>query len=129
MSNSDTPWEPPIAGTETEQLLGALERQRATFRWKTDDLDEAQLNKRIGASGLTLASLLKHLAWVEASGFNKRLTGDPYGPPWDDVDFRADPDWEFRTAADDSPRDAVRAVGRRRRAVPRAARRVPRRQR
>ena len=103
MSNSDSPWEPPIAGTETEQLLGALERQRATFRWKTDDLDEAQLNKRIGASGLTLASLLKHLAWVEASGFNKRLTGDPYGPPWDDVDFRADPDWEFRTAADDSP--------------------------
>jgi hypothetical protein len=44
MSNSDTPWEPPIAGTEAEQLLGALERQRATFRWKTDDLDEAQLN-------------------------------------------------------------------------------------
>ena len=87
MSNTDTPWEPPIAGTEAEQLLGALERQRATFRWKTDDLDEAQLNKRIGASGLTLASLLKHLAWVEASGFNKRLTGDPYGPPWDDVDF------------------------------------------
>ena len=38
MSNSDTPWEPPIAGTEAEQLLGALERQRATFRWKTDDL-------------------------------------------------------------------------------------------
>ena len=95
MSNSDTPWEPPIAGTEAEQLLGALERQRATFRWKTDDLDEAQLNKRIGASGLTLASLLEHhLAWVEASGFNKRLTGDPYGPPWDGVDFRADPDWE-----------------------------------
>src|SRR5580693_8823708 len=85
MSNSDTPWEPPIAGGEAEQLLGALERQRATFRWKTDDLDEAQLNKRIGASDLTLASLLKHLAWVEASGFNKRLTGDPYGPLWDDV--------------------------------------------
>ena len=103
MSISDTPWEPPIAGTETEQLLGALERQRATFRWKTDDLDEARLNKRIGASDLTLASLLKHLAWVEASGFKKRLTGDPYGPPWDGVDFRADPDWEFRTAADDSP--------------------------
>ena len=72
MSNTDTPWEPPIAGTETEQLLGALERQRATFRWKTDDLDEAGLNNRIGASGLTLASLLKHLAWVEASGFTTR---------------------------------------------------------
>ena len=25
-------WEPPFAGTEAEQLVGALDRQRATFR-------------------------------------------------------------------------------------------------
>src|SRR5690606_9773099 len=29
-------WAPPIAGTEAEHLVGALERLRATVRWKTD---------------------------------------------------------------------------------------------
>ena len=41
MADNDTPWEPPLAGTETEQLLGALDRLRTTFRWKADDLDAA----------------------------------------------------------------------------------------
>ena len=31
----------PTAATEVEHLLGALERQRATFRWKADGLDDA----------------------------------------------------------------------------------------
>jgi hypothetical protein len=60
-----TPWEPPLAGTEAEQLTGALDRLRTTFRWKTDDLDAAGLRTRIGASALTLGSLPKHLAVVE----------------------------------------------------------------
>jgi hypothetical protein len=33
---TDTPWEPPLTGTEAEQLLAALDRLRATFRYKTD---------------------------------------------------------------------------------------------
>ncbi len=36
MTDNDTPWEPPLAGTEVEQILGALDRLRATFRWKAD---------------------------------------------------------------------------------------------
>ena len=39
MTTSDFPWEPPIAGTETEHIVGALDRLRTTFRWKADDLD------------------------------------------------------------------------------------------
>src|SRR5581483_1089125 len=35
MTDNETPWEPPLAGTEAEHLLGALDRLRATFRWKT----------------------------------------------------------------------------------------------
>src|SRR6266511_3466881 len=31
------------------------------------------------------------------------MPGLPVGPPWDAVDFDADPRWEWRTAADDSP--------------------------
>ena len=42
----DPPWEPPLAGTEVEQLVGALERLRTTFRWKADGLDAAGLRAR-----------------------------------------------------------------------------------
>jgi hypothetical protein len=36
MTDTDYPWEPPMAGTETAHLTGALERLRTTFRWKAD---------------------------------------------------------------------------------------------
>ncbi len=58
----DYPWEPPLAGTEVEHLVGALDRLRTTFRWKAGRLDAAGLQTRIGASSLTLGGLLKHLA-------------------------------------------------------------------
>ncbi|WP_225728191.1 MULTISPECIES: hypothetical protein [unclassified Nocardia] len=45
----DSPWEPPLAGTEAEHLVGAPGRLRMTFRWKTADLDAAGLRVRIGA--------------------------------------------------------------------------------
>ncbi|MBV9253547.1 MAG: DUF664 domain-containing protein [Actinobacteria bacterium] len=103
MSNPDYPWEPPLAGTEAEHLSGALDRLRTTFRWKADDLDAAGLQVRIGASSLTLGGLLKHLALCEEQIFFRKLSGTPYGPPWNEVDFKADPDWEFNSAANDSP--------------------------
>ena len=99
--------EPPIAGDETLTLLGALERERATFRWKCDGLDEAGYRATVGASTLTLGSLLKHLALVEDDYFSHRMLGRALGPPWDDVDRESDPDWERRTAADDPPRELL----------------------
>ena len=100
MTDSATPWEPPLAGTEVEHLVGALERLRTTFRWKADDLDAAGLQTRIGASSLTLGGLLKHLAWAEDLMFTRKLTGEPLGPLWKDA---TEEDWEFTSAADDSP--------------------------
>ena len=50
MTTSGYPWEPPLAGTEAEHLVGA----------------------RAGA-------------------------------PWDAVDWDSDPDWDFNSAADDTP--------------------------
>ena len=75
----ETPWEPPLAGTEVEHLVGALDRLRTTFRWKADDLDAAGLQTRIGASSLTLGGLLKHLAFVEDYTFTTKLRGEPPG--------------------------------------------------
>src|SRR5262245_20952184 len=103
MTNIDYPWEPPLAGTEVEHLVGALDRMRTTFRWKADELDSAGLQTRIGASSLTLASLLKHLAFVEDYTFTVKLRGDPPGAPWNPTGWDDDPDWEFTSAANDTP--------------------------
>src|ERR1700729_3453115 len=79
MTNSDYPWDPPLAGSEAEHLAGALDRLRTTFRFKADDLDSAGLRVRIGASSLTI------------------------GAPWEGTDWDGDNDWEFTSAADDAP--------------------------
>jgi hypothetical protein len=97
------PWEPPLAGTEVEQLTGALDRLRTTFRWKADDLAVTGLQARFGASLLTLGGLLKHLAMVEDYIFTVKLRGEPLGAPWDDLGSDGSDDWEFTSAAKDSP--------------------------
>jgi hypothetical protein len=103
MSNDDYPWEPPLAGTEAEHIVGALDRLRTTFRWKADDLDAAGLQARIGVSSLTLGGLLKHLAAQEDYAFTTKLNGEPLGAPWDETDWDGSNDWELASAADDSP--------------------------
>jgi hypothetical protein len=103
VTSSDCPWEPPLAGTEAEHLTGALDRLRWTFRWKADGLDSAGLQARIGASSLTLGGLLKHLARAEAQCFTIKLSGAPPGAPWDAAPWDTDPDWDFNSAADDTP--------------------------
>jgi hypothetical protein len=103
MTAGDFPWEPPLAGTELEHLVGALDRLRTTFRWKADDLDAAGLRTRIGASSLTLGGLLKHLAFVEDFQSTVKLSGQAPGEPWNGVDWDTEPEWPFTSAAADSP--------------------------
>lgn len=103
MADSDCPWEPPLAGTESEQLVGALDRLRTTFRWKADGLDAPGLQARFGASTLTLGGLLKHLAAVEDYTFTTKLRGESPGAPWDGTGWDGSNDWEFISAGDDTP--------------------------
>ncbi|GAA1677266.1 DinB family protein [Glycomyces endophyticus] len=95
--------EPPADGDETAMLLGFLEFHRATLAWKVRGLDAAGLRATVGASTMTLGGMLKHLALVEASWFAEDLFGRPMGEPWDSVDWKADRDWDWHSAADDSP--------------------------
>src|SRR5437867_199892 len=103
MSDSDYPWEPPLAGTEVEHLLGALDRLRTTFRWKADDLDAVGLRTRIAASSLTIGGLLKHLAACEDYMFTTTMRGEPIGAPWDAMGWDGRGDWAFTFAADEPP--------------------------
>lgn len=86
-------------------MLAVLERNRRTFAWKTGGLDRAGLAATTAASSMTLGGLVKHMALVEADWLVVKLAGQPYGPPWDQVDFEADPDWEWRTGAEDDPEE------------------------
>ena len=95
--------EPPVAGDETATLLGSLERQRATLAWKCGGLDAAGLRAKLEPSAITLGGLLKHLALVEDEYFTRRLLGRELGPPWDTVDWDADRDWDWHSAAEDTP--------------------------
>ena len=97
--------EPPTNGDELATLVGYLEYQRATFAWKCRGLDAAGLRATTGVSTLTLGGMMKHLALVEQSWFSRSLHDREYTAPWNTVDWKADPDWEFHTAADDAPGD------------------------
>jgi uncharacterized damage-inducible protein DinB len=101
--------EPPLAADETATLLGFLDFQRATLQWKCAGLDAAGLNTKVAASTMTLGGLLKHLAVVEDGWFSRSLFGRDYQPPWNAVDWKSDPDWEWQTAAQDSA-DELRAL-------------------
>lgn len=73
---TDPLWEPPLAGTDVEHLVGTLERLRATLRWKADGLDLEQLRARaVPTSALTVGGLLKHLAVCEDDIFAWRMRG------------------------------------------------------
>jgi hypothetical protein len=100
---TDTPWEPPLSGGEAEHLLGALDRLRWTFRWKADGLDADQLAVRLPSSSLTLGGLLKHLAANEDYCTTHKLAGAPMPSVWDGHGWDDDDDWEFVSAASDSP--------------------------
>jgi len=102
------PWEPPFAGTEAEHVLGSLDRLRVTFRWKADGLDAAQLRASPHSSTLTVGGLLKHLAVQEDYAALVKIAGQPMPPEWDDNGWDGDNDWEFGSAAEQTPDELYR---------------------
>ena len=104
----DTRTDPPLRGTEAETLLGFLDYHRDTLRMKAAGLDSDQLAATLPPSTMTLGGLLKHLALVEDNWFSVVLHGHDDAEPWRGVDWEADRDWEWHTAAQDSPEELFR---------------------
>lgn len=94
---------PAPAADEITTLLGFLDFQRATLAWKVEGLDAAGLRATVGISEMTLGGLVKHLAYVEDDWFTRDLHDRERPAPWADVDWQADRDWEWHSAADDTP--------------------------
>lgn len=97
--------EPPMAGDETATLLGFLERQRATFAWKTAGLDAAGLQATLDPSSMTLGGMLKHMARFEDDMSTEWLHGRRQLHPWNAVDWEVDHDWDWSSASEDSPEE------------------------
>lgn len=117
--------EPQLAADERTTLVEFLEYHRATTRLKVAGLSHEQLNRRLLPSGTTMAGVLKHLAGVEEAWFSDRLVGDGEMEPFASVSFADDPDWEFTSAASDTPEELLalydRACERSRAALARVA--------
>ena len=99
--------EPSMTAGEVDMLLFALHRSRAQFAWKCGDLDAAGLGKAHPPSTMTLGGMLKHMAFVD-DWTAVRLTAQEMPASWRSVDWDADPDWPWHSAADDPPEELYR---------------------
>jgi uncharacterized damage-inducible protein DinB len=112
--------DPDPTGTEADVLVQYLDYQRETLLLKTEGLTKEQLAQTSAPSTLSLGGLLNHLALVEDTWLQDRFLGLPEREPWASNDWDADPDWEFRTAAEMEPeqlRERYRQACQRSRAV------------
>jgi uncharacterized damage-inducible protein DinB len=91
---------------ERAMVASFLDYHRDTVVMKASGLTQDQMAVRLPSSTLTIAGLVKHLALVEDSWFTERFAGLGRGP-WPEIDWDRDPDWEFRTALDESPEDLL----------------------
>ena len=97
------PPDPPFAVDERETLVTFLDYYRSVLLRKASGLTQAQLAVAVSPSDMTLGGLVKHMALVENNWFVRNWQGADPGEPWTSVDWDADPDWDFRSAADDEP--------------------------
>lgn len=103
--------DPPHQGDERQTLVGFLDYQRDVLDRKTAGFDAKALGTALAPSAMTLGGILKHLAYVEDFWFIRVWAGKRSSVPWNKVDWRADPDWDWNSAADDAPEE-LRALWR-----------------
>lgn len=91
-----------LRGSEGEMFLFALDRVHRELAWKTGGLTAEQLRRTHPPSRMTLAGLIKHMAFVE-DGFTAKAQGQPVGPPWDARDWAENDAWGWESAVTDEP--------------------------
>ncbi len=92
---------PPLHATEEQMLVFGLERSRAQFAWKTGGLDAEALRRPFPPSAMTLGGLVKHLTRVEDEQREVKWLGGSLPAAWRPM--ADDPEWDWRSAADDPP--------------------------
>ena len=100
------PGDRPETNDELGNLTAFLDEQREILRHKVSGLDHADLMRTLPPSDLTLGGMVKHLAFVEDWWFRRTLMDDQ-AELWAGVDWDADNDWDWHSAADDTPEQLV----------------------
>jgi uncharacterized damage-inducible protein DinB len=98
---------PAFAADEASTLVGFLNYQRDTLRWKCSGLDAEQLSMSTPPTTLTLGGLLKHLAVVEAGWLNLTFAGGIERPSWFEQIDPDDLDWSMTTANGVAPEQLI----------------------
>jgi uncharacterized damage-inducible protein DinB len=93
------------AADERTTIQGFLDHHRDVLRRKCRGLSAEQLDTPLAPSSMTLGGMLKHLAYVENWWSVGVLRGEDPGEPWASVDWAADGDWDWHSAASDSPEE------------------------
>jgi len=89
-------------GDERTALVQRLDHYRHIATAALTDLDWEDASARLlPATDLTIAGIVKHLAWAEDRWFQGRLRGSPMPSPWDRPGAD-DPDHSMRLTAADS---------------------------
>jgi Protein of unknown function (DUF664) len=82
---------PPPVGDERTMLLAFLEMQRQTVIWKAEGLSDLASRQTVPPSSMHMLGLVKHLAYVERSWFQRGVAGREIIVPWTEAD--PDADW------------------------------------
>ncbi|OIJ27943.1 DinB family protein [Nocardioides luteus] len=99
----------PYVADESTTLRTFLDFHRATLLRQAAGLDHEQLNRPFPPTTMTLAGLLKHMAFVEDIWFGVRLAGNVPSAPFDTAPWDDDQDWDFTSASEDDP-EALRSL-------------------
>ncbi len=88
--------DPPYVNGERENYDAWLEYHRATLVVKCEDLDGAALRARpVPTSLMSLHGLVRHMAEVERSWFQRTLAGEDSPPLYYDADTNPEGDFEI----------------------------------
>ncbi|MFE6508027.1 DinB family protein [Nocardioides sp. NPDC057767] len=86
----------PYVADESTTLRTFLDFHRATLLRQVAGLDHEQLNRPFPPTTMTLAGLLKHMAFVEDTWFGVRLAGNAPVPPFDTAPWDDDQEISLR---------------------------------
>lgn len=93
----------PVDADEVTTLRAFLDQFRDTLRRQCAGVGADGLAWTLQPSTMTLGGMLKHLTFVEQWWFSIVLHGHEASGIWADVDWAADEDWDWHSAAHDSP--------------------------
>lgn len=99
------PWPEPypdLQGDERTTLTQNLDHWREGVLVRLEDLTFDEASQRpLDATNLTVAGIVRHLAFVEDRWFHYRLAGNELPEPWASMN-QDEPDWSFKLRDGDS---------------------------